>query len=129
VNHRRLNAAGSRILFEIPNAKSKETHFIGPLDSFPGDLTLFAMDPLVLVVLKVVGVSAGFLVFWYLLYRFVLDTRKRAGRVGIGGQLMATALSLFPGSALDPAREVTAAAQKLKRNQDGSGDPESDSEP
>lgn len=58
------------------------------------------MDPLVLVVLKVVGGSAGLALFWYILYRGVLDAKKRAGRAGIGGQLMATALTLFSGTAL-----------------------------
>ena len=42
---------------------------------------------------------------------------------------MATVLTLFSGSALDPAREVAAESQKLKRNQDGNGDPDLDSQP
>lgn len=86
------------------------------------------MDPLLLVVLKVVGGTAGFGVLWYLLYRAVLDAKKR-GRTGVGGQIMASALMLFSGSALDPAREVATESQKLKRNQDGNGDPDSDSQP
>jgi hypothetical protein len=32
-------------------------------------------------------------------------------------------------SAADPAREVAAELRKLKRNQDGNGDPDSDSQP
>jgi hypothetical protein len=100
------------------------------------------MDPQLRVVLEVVGGAAGLGLFWYYLYRAVLETRKRAGRVGIplrglprvvGGALMATVLSVLPGTALgtalDPAREVATESQKLKRNQDGNGDPESDSQP
>ena len=85
-----------------------------------------AMDPLLLIVLKVCSGAAIFALFVYLLYRCVLETKKRAGRAGIGGQIMATALTLFSGSALDPAREVATEARKLKRNQDGSGDPDLD---
>ena len=87
------------------------------------------MDPLLLVALKVVGGAAGVGLFWYVLYRAVLDARKKAGRAGIGGELMATALTLFSGTALDPAREVATESQKLKRNQDGNGDPDSDAQP
>jgi len=87
------------------------------------------MDPLLLVVLNVVGGAAGLVLFWYILYRGVLDAKKKAGRAGVGGQLMATALTLFSGTALDPAREVATEQLKLKRNQDGSGDPDSDSRP
>ena len=86
------------------------------------------MDPLLLVVLNVVGGVAGVGLFYYFLYRAVLSAMKK-GRAGIGGQLMATALTLFSGSALDPAREVATEQQKLKRNQDGNGDPDSDSQP
>ena len=87
------------------------------------------MDPLLLVVLKVVGGAAGVGLFYYVLYRVVLDAKKKVGRAGIGGQLMATALTLFSGTALDPAREVATESLKLKRNQDGNGDPDSDSRP
>ena len=87
-----------------------------------------AMDPLLVLVLKVCGGAAGFALFVYVLYRCVLDAKKRAGRAGIGGQLMATALTLFSGTALDPAREVATEARKLKRNQDGSGDPDLDAQ-
>jgi hypothetical protein len=86
------------------------------------------MDPLLLVVLKVVGAVAGIGLFYYFLYRAVLSARKK-GRAGVGGQLMATALTFSSGTALDPAREVAAEQQKLKRNQDGSGDPDADSRP
>jgi len=86
------------------------------------------MDPLLLVVLNVVGGAAAVGLFYYLLYRAVLSARK-TGRAGVGGQLMATVLTLFSGSALDPAREVAAESQKLKRNQDGNGDPDLDSQP
>ena len=85
------------------------------------------MDPLLLVVVKVVGAVAGIGLFYYCMYRAVLSARKK-GRAGIGGQLMATALTFFSGTALDPAREVATESQKLKRNQDGNGDPESDSQ-
>jgi hypothetical protein len=84
------------------------------------------MDPLLLVVVNVVGGAAGVGLFYYGLYRAVLSAKKK-GRAGVGGQLMATALTLFSGTALDPAREVAAEQQKLKRNQDGNGDPDSDS--
>jgi hypothetical protein len=87
------------------------------------------VDALLLVVFKVGGGAAALALFWYVLYRGVLDARKKAGRAGVGGQLMATVLTLFSGTALDPAREVAAESQKLKRNQDGNGDPESDSRP
>jgi hypothetical protein len=87
------------------------------------------MDPLLLVVLKVVGGTAGLALFWYLLYRGVLEAKKKAGRASIGGQIMATALMLFSGTALDPAREVATESRKLKRNQDSNGDPDSDSQP
>ena len=86
------------------------------------------MDPLLLVVLNVFGGAAGVGLFYYLLYRAVLSARKK-GRAGVGGQLMATVLTLFSGSALDPAREVAAESRKLKRNQDGNGDPDLDSQP
>jgi hypothetical protein len=36
---------------------------------------------------------------------------------------------LFSGTALDPAREAATESQKLKRNQDGNGDPASASRP
>jgi hypothetical protein len=36
---------------------------------------------------------------------------------------------LFSGTVLDPAREVATESQKLKRNQDGNGDPGSASRP
>ena len=84
------------------------------------------MDPLLLVVLNVVGGFAGIGLFYYFLYRAALSARKK-GRAGIGGQLMATALTFFSGSALDPAREVATEQQKLKRNQDGNGEPDLDS--
>jgi len=93
-----------------------------------GAVILFPVDPLLLVMLKVVGGAAGVALFWYILYRSVLDAKKRAGRAGFGGQLLATALTLFSGTALDPAREVATESQKLKRNQDGTGDPDSDSQ-
>ena len=83
---------------------------------------------LLLVVLNVVCGAAGVGVFYYFLYRAVLSARKK-GRAGFGGQLMATVLTLFSGSALDPAREVATESQKLKRNQDGNGDPDLDSQP
>ena len=86
------------------------------------------MDPLLLVVLNVVGSAAGIGLFYYLLYRAVLSAKKK-GRAGVGGQLMATVLTLFSGTALDPAREVATESQKLKRNQDGNGDPDLDSQP
>ena len=86
------------------------------------------MHPLLLVMLNVVGGVAGVGLFYYVLYRAVLSARKK-GRAGIGGQFMATALTLFSGSALDPAREVATEQQKLKRNQDGNGDPDLDSRP
>jgi len=86
------------------------------------------MDPLLLVVLNVVGGAAAVGLFYYLLYRAVLSARKKC-RAGVGGQLMATVLTLFSGSALDPAREVAAESRKLKRNQDGNGDPDLDSQP
>ena len=86
------------------------------------------MKPLLLVVPNVVGGVAGVGLFYYFLYRAVLSARKK-GRAGMGGQLMATVLTLFSGTSLDPAREVATEARKLKRNQDGSGDPESDSQP
>ncbi len=88
------------------------------------------MDPLLLVVLKVVGGAAGFALFVYILYRGVLSAKK-PGRAGIGGELIGNALMLLTGgcSVLDPTREVAAELQKLKRNQDGTGDPDSDSQP
>ena len=86
------------------------------------------MHPLLVLVLKVCGGAAGFAVFVYLLCRCVSAAKKRAGRAGVSGQLMATALMLFSGTGLDPAREVAAEARKLKRNQDGSGDPDLDSQ-
>jgi hypothetical protein len=88
------------------------------------------MDPLLLVVLKVVGGAAGFALFAYLFYRGVLFA-KRPGRAGIGGQLMGNVLVLLTGGCyvLDPVREVAAELRKLKRNQDGNGDPGSDSQP
>ena len=85
------------------------------------------MDPLLVVVLKVVGGAAGFALFVYVLYRGVM-VAKKAGRAGMGGQIVGTALMFFSfGTALDPAREVAAESRKLKRNQDGSGDPDLDS--
>jgi hypothetical protein len=84
--------------------------------------------PLLLVVLNVVGGVAGVGLFYYILYLAVLSAKKK-GRAGIGGQLMATALTLFSGTALDPAREVAIEQQKLKRNQDGNGDPDLDFRP
>jgi hypothetical protein len=84
------------------------------------------MHPFLILVVKVCAGAAAFVLFAYVLYRCVVDAKKRAGRASLGGQLMATALTLFSGTALDPAREVATEARKLKRNQDGSGDPESD---
>src|SRR5688500_18055918 len=86
------------------------------------------MDALLGVVLKVCSGAAGFALFVYLLCRCVVDAKKRAKRAGIGGQIMATALTFFSGTALDPARDVATEARKQKRNQDGSGDPDSDSQ-
>ena len=94
-----------------------------PLDPCPGEITIFPMDPLLLVALKVVGAVAGIGLFYYFLYRAVLSARKK-GRAGIGGQLMATALTFFSGTALDPARggcNRTAEAQAQSRREQRSG--------
>jgi hypothetical protein len=86
------------------------------------------MDPLLVAVLKAVGVAAGFALWGYLLYR-AIRAAKKSGRAGIGGQVVGVALTFFSFlGALDPAREVSAETQKLKRNQDGAGDPDSDSD-
>jgi hypothetical protein len=85
------------------------------------------MDPLIVVVLKVVGTVSVFALLWYGGYRAVSAAKKR-GRAGLGGQILGTVLMLFSGTALDPAREVAAEQRKLKRNQDGSGDPDSDTD-
>ena len=71
-----------------------------------------AMDALLVVVLKVCSGAAGLALFVYLLCRCALDAKKRASRAGIGGQIMATALTLFSGTALDPAREVATEARR-----------------
>ncbi len=88
------------------------------------------MNSLLLVVLKVVGGAAGFALFVYILYRGVLFAKK-PGRAGIGGQIMGNALMVLTGgcSVLDPVREVSAELRKLKRNQDGAGDSDSDAQP
>jgi hypothetical protein len=86
------------------------------------------MDPLLSVAIQVVGGAAGFALFVYVLYRGVM-LAKKAGRAGMGGQIVGTALMFFSfGTALDPAREVAAESRKLKRKQDGSGDPDLDSQ-
>jgi hypothetical protein len=83
------------------------------------------MDPLIVVTLEVMGSAAVFALLVYGGYRAVLAAKK-AGKAGVGGQIMGLALLMFSGTALDPAREVAAESRKLKRNQDGSGDPDSD---
>jgi hypothetical protein len=88
------------------------------------------MDPLLPAMLKVVGSAAGFALFVYILYRGVLFAKK-PGRAAVGAELMGNALMFLTWgcSAADPGREVAAELRKLKRNQDGNGDPDSDSQP
>lgn len=87
------------------------------------------MNPLLVAVLKTIGVAAGFALCVYVLYRAVRAVKKRAGRAGIGGEVMSLALMVLSwGGAPDPAREVATETRRLKRNQDGAGDPDLDSD-
>jgi hypothetical protein len=77
------------------------------------------MDPLVVLVLKVVGSAAGVGLFLYLLYRLLLAARK-IGRTEAGAQIAGIFVMLFgPVIAPPPSREV--ATETRKQNE--SGDP------
>ena len=77
------------------------------------------VDPLVVLVLKVAGVGAGFALFVYVLYRGALGAKKARG-TGAGEILAVLLLVLGTGIAPAPPREVKI---ELKRDQDESGDP------
>jgi hypothetical protein len=82
------------------------------------------MDPVAVLVLKVVGYSAGFALFIYVLYRSVLRARKM-GRTGSGAAVARVSGMLFgPVIAPPPPHEVAAESRKQKRNEDD-GDPPS----
>lgn len=74
---------------------------------------------------KIVGAFALIAVFVYGGCRAVGWAKKRS----LGGELVGTALLLFSfGGALNPARELAAEQRKLKRNEEGSGDPDAHSD-
>jgi hypothetical protein len=76
------------------------------------------MDPLVVVVLKVVG-GVGGVALVYVLYRLVLAARK-IGRTETGAQIAGIFVMLFgPVIAPPPSREVATES----REQNESGDP------
>src|SRR5688572_21770566 len=77
------------------------------------------MDPLVVVVLEVVGGAGGVTLVAYVLYRLVLAARK-IGRTEAGAQIAGIFVMLFgPVIAPPPSREVATES----REQDESGDP------
>jgi hypothetical protein len=77
------------------------------------------MDPLVVLVLKVVGGAGGIALFVYVLYRLVLAARKIGG-TETGAQIVGIFAMLF-GSVIapPPSREVATES----REQNESGDP------
>ena len=78
-----------------------------------------SMDPLVVLVLKVVGGAGGVALFVYVLYRLVLAARK-IGRTETGAQIVGIFVMPFgPDIAPPPSREVVTES----REQDESGDP------
>jgi hypothetical protein len=81
------------------------------------------VDPLVVSVFKAAGTVGGFLLFVYVLYRLVLVGKKSGRSVGV--ELLGVFVT-FLGAVVVPVppREVPSETRKLKREQDGSGDPE-----
>jgi hypothetical protein len=81
------------------------------------------VDPLVVSVLKAAGTVGGLLLFAYVLYRLVLVVKKSGRSVGV--EFLGVIVT-FLGAVVVPVppREVPTETRKLKREQDGSGDPE-----
>lgn len=78
------------------------------------------MDLLAILLAKVIGTFAILALFIYVGCRAVGWAKKRS----LGGELVGCALMLFNfGGALNPAREVAVEQRKLKRSEEGSGDP------
>lgn len=77
------------------------------------------MEPLIVLVLKVVGGAGALALLIYLFYRLVLAARK-IGRTEAGAQIAGVFVMLFgPHIAPPPTREVTTETRK----QGESGDP------
>lgn len=81
------------------------------------------MDPLVVAVLKAVGTVGGLVLLVYLLYRLVVVIKKSGRSVGV--EFLGVIVTLLGAVVVPmPPREVPTETRKLKREQDGSGDPE-----
>jgi hypothetical protein len=81
------------------------------------------VDPLVVAVLKAVGTVGGLVLLVCLLYRLVLVVRKSGRSVGV--EFLGVIVTLLGAVVVPiPPREVPTETRKLKREQDGSGDPE-----
>ena len=77
------------------------------------------MDSSIVLLLNIVGGSAGYALFVYVLYRVVLAAKKSSGGQIVGMYLMLLGSIVAPA----PAREVSTETRQLKRKQDESGDP------
>jgi hypothetical protein len=74
-------------------------------------------------VLKAAGTVGGFLLFVYVLYRLVLVVKKSGRSVGV--ECLGVIVTFLGAVVVPiPPREVPTETRKLKREQDGSGDPE-----
>lgn len=81
------------------------------------------MKPLVVAVLMGFGIVGGFALLVYMLCRAV-SAAKKAGRTSTVGQIVGIFVTLLPGVIVPvPPPETPAETRKVKRNQDGSGDP------
>jgi hypothetical protein len=79
------------------------------------------MDPAWILLAKIVAAFGLLALILYGCSRAVRWAKKG----GVGGELVGTALMFFSfGGALNPAKEVAAEQRKLKRNEEGSGDPD-----
>lgn len=80
------------------------------------------MKPLVVAVLMGFGSVGGFALLVYMLCRAV--SAEKAGRTSTVGQIVGIFVTLLPGVIVPvPPPETPAETRKVKRNQDGSGDP------
>lgn len=84
---------------------------------------MIIVESLGVAVLKAAGTVGGFALLVYVLCRAV-SAAKKAGRTGTVGQIVGIFVTLFPSVIVPvPPPDAPAETRKVKRNQDGSGDP------